>query len=64
MKGKFYFIRKRDIDKLRQLFESKDTDLKVVLNQFGDFSDVAAYSEKYDTVVFTTVKSDTIKSRL
>lgn len=64
MTSKFFYINRRDLDKLHQLFESKDPELKLVLNEYGDYSDVATYAPKYDTVVFTSTKTSQVRKRL
>lgn len=64
MANKFYYIKRRDLDMLHQLFESKDPDLRLVLNEFGDYADTATYSPKYETVVFSTVKKSLVRKRL
>lgn len=64
MQSKFYYIQEDDVPLLQVLFNVKDPNMKLVLHEYGGYSDVATYAPKYGTVVFTTVKSDTIKDRL
>lgn len=64
MSKKFYYVTRRNLDKMHQLFESKDPRLTVLLNEFGEYADIARYSDKYDTVVFTTVRRSAVETVL
>lgn len=61
--SKFYYIHESDLSDIHDLFAKKDPDKKVVLNEYGDWLDVATYAPKYKTVVFCTVKRDKMGRR-
>lgn len=58
MANKFIYITPKQYREIGQLFEAKDPENKLVLRTYGEFSDIAVYSEKYDTMVFTTLHSN------
>lgn len=56
--AKFIFITREQYKEIGQLFDSKDPGKRLVLRTSGEFSDVASYSPKYDTVVFNTIHNE------
>lgn len=59
--GKFYYITYSQYKGIENLFRTRDPEQKLVLHRSKGFCDVATYSPKYDTVVFTTVKAETVQ---
>lgn len=55
MAKKFVFITREQYEEIGKLFANRDPNERLTLRTFGDFSDIASYSPKYDTVVFNTI---------
>ena len=61
--AKFVFITREQYEQIGQMFEKRDPSEHLKLRSFGEFSDIASYSPKYDTIVFNTVRNGEEKDR-
>lgn len=60
MSKKFYYLDEDKYLAIGHLFQKQSEEDFVLLNSFGDFSDIARWNSKYNTIVFVSVPTKSL----
>lgn len=56
----FFCVNNSQLNSLTELLTNKIDNQFIVVQDYGDYSDIAQYSSKYDNVKFVCVKTDNL----